>query len=79
MDLYLLAELNYIHLKISTVDLNKLTPSFRAKFDCTKPPSKLGSLWGTLACKKSTKLRNLHPTLIVCVFVLHSTSGQVWQ
>merc|ERR1712029_272662 len=38
MDLYLLAELNYIHLKISTVDLNKLSPSFRAKFDCTKPP-----------------------------------------
>jgi len=38
MDLYLLAELNYIHLKISTVDLKKPPLSFRNKFSQTKPP-----------------------------------------
>ena len=52
MDLYLLNELNYIHLKISTVDLNKLTPSFRAKFDCTKPPSR----WNWFGCLRYFKL-----------------------
>lgn len=38
-DLYLLAELKYINLKISTVDLKKPPADFRSKFDCTKPPS----------------------------------------
>lgn len=37
MDLYLLAELNFIKLKVSTVDMKK-PKDFRAKFDCTPPP-----------------------------------------
>ena len=38
MDLYLLAEMQYIKLKISTVDLKKPPKDFRSKFDCTPPP-----------------------------------------
>jgi chloride intracellular channel protein 2 len=38
MDLYLLAELQYIKLNISTVDLKKPPKDFRSKFDCTPPP-----------------------------------------
>ena len=38
MDLYLLAELKTIALKITTVDMLKPPPDFRSNFDSTPPP-----------------------------------------
>lgn len=38
MDLYLLAELKTISLKITTVDMLKPPPDFRSNFDATPPP-----------------------------------------
>ena len=38
MDLYLLAELKTISLKVTTVDMLKPPPDFRSKFDSTPPP-----------------------------------------
>lgn len=38
MDLYLLAELKTISLKVTTVDMLKPPPDFRTRFDCTMPP-----------------------------------------
>lgn len=38
MDLYLLAELKTISLKVTTVDMSKPPPDFRSKFDSTPPP-----------------------------------------
>ncbi|KAI7690828.1 hypothetical protein SSS_04138 [Sarcoptes scabiei] len=38
MDLYLLAELKTISLKVTTVDMIKPPPDFRSKFDSTPPP-----------------------------------------
>lgn len=38
MDLYLLAELKTISLKVTTVDMSKPPADFRSKFDSTPPP-----------------------------------------
>ena len=38
MDLYLLAELKTISLKITTVDMLKPPPDFRSNFEATPPP-----------------------------------------
>lgn len=38
MDLYLLAELKTISLKVTTVDMLKPPPDFRSKYDSTPPP-----------------------------------------
>lgn len=38
MDLYLLAELKTISLKVTTVDMLKPPPDFRSNFDSTPPP-----------------------------------------
>lgn len=38
MDLYLLAELKTISLKVTTVNMLKPPPDFRSKFDSTSPP-----------------------------------------
>ena len=38
MDLYLLAELKTISLKVTTVDMLKPPPDFRSRFDSTPPP-----------------------------------------
>lgn len=38
MDLYLLAELKTISLKVTTVDMQKPPPDFRTNFEATHPP-----------------------------------------
>lgn len=38
MDLYLLAELKTISLKVTTVDMQKPPPDFRTNFEATPPP-----------------------------------------
>jgi len=38
MDLYLLAELKTISLKVTTVDMQKPPPDFRSNFEATPPP-----------------------------------------
>ena len=38
MDLYLLAELKAISLKITTVDMKRPPPDFRSNFEATQPP-----------------------------------------
>lgn len=38
MDLYLLAELKTISLKVTTVDMQKPPPDFRTNFQATPPP-----------------------------------------
>ncbi|CAB4064283.1 CLIC2 [Lepeophtheirus salmonis] len=43
MDLYLLAELQKISLKITTVDMKRPPPDFRSNFEATRPPILLDS------------------------------------
>eukprot|EP00096_Caligus_rogercresseyi_P014852 TRINITY_DN7333_c0_g1_i1.p1 TRINITY_DN7333_c0_g1~~TRINITY_DN7333_c0_g1_i1.p1 ORF type:complete len:238 (+),score=94.97 TRINITY_DN7333_c0_g1_i1:177-890(+) len=43
MDLYLLAELQTISLKITTVDMKRPPPDFRSNFEATRPPILLDS------------------------------------
>ncbi len=38
MDLYLLAELKTISLKITTVDMKRPPPDFRSNFEAAQPP-----------------------------------------
>ena len=38
MDLYLLAELKTVSLKITTVDMQRPPPDFRSNFEATPPP-----------------------------------------
>ena len=45
MDLYLLAELKTISLKITTVDMLKPPPDFRSNFDATPPPILIDRLY----------------------------------
>ena len=42
MDLYLLAEMKTISLKITTVDMKRPPPDFRSNFEASQPPILIG-------------------------------------
>lgn len=57
MDLYLLAEMKTISLKITTVDMKRPPPDFRSNFEASQPPILIGiTVW---LCWKMRKLRGI--------------------
>ena len=59
MDLYLLAEMKTISLKITTVDMKRPPPDFRSNFEASQPPILIGVVHQIVSPMSNSESTNL--------------------